>query len=162
MSDNLEINIEEIIQKIREEIQEKGYKETDLSFQDIPIPEISLSPSAQALSVSPDDLGKVLDYLSANYEHDILMPVSASNPLSGLVKKAVRKVVRFLFYPVLAQQNAVNGGVIGVLNILAERYEGEQKAEQTIRELQERVEKLEAELRGLRISASENEGTGEA
>ena len=33
------INIEEIMQEIRQEIKDKGYKDEDLSFNDIPIPQ---------------------------------------------------------------------------------------------------------------------------
>lgn len=35
---NNNINVEEIMEKIRAEIKEKGYKESDLSFSDVLIP----------------------------------------------------------------------------------------------------------------------------
>ncbi len=154
MGNNMEINIEEIIGEIRKEIQEKGYKETDLSFNDIPIPEAPTPLPVQAPQVPQDntqeELKGVLDYLSANYAHDILLPFSSSNPVAGFVKKLVRKLVRFLFYPVLARQNAVNSSMISALNILAAGYGTKNETEQKIAALQEKVNALEAELNRLK------------
>lgn len=145
MSDNLEINIEEIIQEIRKEIQEKGYKEANLKFSDIPIPAAGTPPVPQG-----DDLKKILDYLDANYSHDIMLPFQSSNPLAGAIKKVIRRMVRFLFYPVLAQQNAVNSSIVQALNILAAQKETEDGLERTVEDLQERVKILEKELQQLR------------
>lgn len=156
MSDNLEtgkieVNIEEIIQEIRREIQEKGYKETDLSFSDIPIPEArSGQASAVSMGYTQEDLKNILDYLNANYLHDIMLPFESGNPVAAVFKKAVRKMVRFLFYPVLAQQNAFNGSVVNALNILAAGSEAENESARIIAELQEKVEALESELDRLR------------
>ena len=143
MSDNLEINIEEIIHKIREEIREKGYQETDLSFEDIPIPEAPVLPASNmAIPQSQDDLRAILDYLNANCTHDIMLPIESSNP----VKKIVRKLVRFLFYPVLARQNEVNASLVNALAILTKRLALVSENEQRMAELQGRVDSLEAEL----------------
>lgn len=144
MSDNLEINIEEIIRKIREEIREKGYQETDLSFEDIPIPEAPVLPASNMTQIpqSQDDLRAILDYLNANCTHDIMLPIESSNP----VKKIVRKLVRFLFYPVLAKQNEVNASLVNALAILTKRLALVSENEQRMAELQGRVDSLEAEL----------------
>lgn len=142
---SLEVNIEEIIQEIRREIREKGYKETDLSFSDIPMPAVQ-QPSAFSPEHMEEDLQNILDHLNANHLHDIMLPFQSSNPAASVIKKIIQKMVRFLFYPVLAQQNTVNSNVVSALNILAAKAEMESGAEQVIAELQERVKVLEAEV----------------
>ena len=144
---NLEVNIEEIIQEIRREIQEKGYKETDLSFNDIPIPAAQMNQTpASSPERMQEDLKNVLDHLNANHLHDIMLPLQPTNPIAAVIKKMIRKMVRFLFYPVLAQQNTVNSSVVSALNILAVKFETVNRSEQTIAELQEKVKALEAEV----------------
>lgn len=166
MSDNLEtrsleVDIEKIIGEIRREIQEKGYKETDLSFSDIPIPEnhqpqpAQPPRSVQVASVAQgrmsNELKDILGYLTANYEHDIMLPFNSMNPIAAVIKKIVRKMVRFLFYPVLARQNALNSSMVNALSILAAECETKSEAERTIAELQEKVNVLEEELNRLKM-----------
>ena len=75
-----------------------------------------------------------------------MLPLQPTNPIAAVIKKMIRKMVRFLFYPVLAQQNTVNSSVVSALNILAVKFETVNRSEQTIAVLQEKVKALEAEV----------------
>lgn len=148
MSEIREIDIEKIIAEIREDIKKKGYKESDLSFNDIAINE----PAENTVQATEhDELKKTLYYLNTNWCHDISMPVNSSNKLARFVKKFIRKFVRFLFYPVLTLQNNINANIVNSLNVLVERSEAYKNQEnEKVEDLMKKIEVLEREIAAIK------------
>ena len=146
MSDIQEINIEAIMQEIREDIKTKGYKETDLKFNDIPIPKSVSETLTEGQTVS-NDLKELLNVLNADYLHDVLQPLEpTSNGMVYVIKKLIRKVVLFLFYPILVHQNNINSRMVNAINILANQYETNAECNRRIRDLEEEITNLRHEL----------------
>lgn len=149
MSEIREIDIEKIINEIREDIKKKGYKGSDLSFCDITINE---QTENIVQNEEQDELKKTLYYLNTNWCHDINMPVNSANQLARFMKKLIRKFIRFSFYPVLTLQNNINANIVNSLNVLTDRMETYKSQENAkIEELMKKVEALESELAAIKM-----------
>ena len=98
------INTEEIMQKIRAEIKEKGLDSSMLSFEEIPYAqEISHADSSFQLS----SLKQSADYLNIRHQIEPYKPLEG-NFLVVFFKKVIRKLVKFYIMPIMTEQNALN------------------------------------------------------
>lgn len=129
--ENEKIDIEEIMGKIRKEIKEKGYKNEDLSFDDIELITSHASGGADSYEES-------IEYIGSSFHIQTFFPLEG-NPLAVFVKKVIRKLTFFYVNPISDQQTAFNVHLVRIIN--------EQKA--MIEELQEDVEYLNKHLKKL-------------
>ncbi|MCC8050008.1 MAG: hypothetical protein LIO99_13600 [Clostridiales bacterium] len=137
-----EVNIEAILEEIRTEIKDKGYKKADLSFDDIAI--------QKPVEESPVDvLAQEMGYLNENYLHDTSIPFEAGNIVSKVMKKCIRKMVRFMFWPVLSFQNRFNASTVASLNIFVARMEQMDRRLDKIEELQKQIDTLQNRVEAL-------------
>ncbi len=135
------INIEQIMEEIRAEIKEKGYKESDLSFRDIPIRDNF------EMEIGPYDRKDCIDALmmmSNSSTHDINIAVSGHSTFALFIKKTIRKMTKFLFYPVLTLQNEYNlNNVRFCMQIKAHMEELEEELKKKEMEIEELKQKLQ-------------------
>lgn len=131
-----DINIEEIMQEIRQNIKDKGYDKEPVSFEEIEMPQGAVSGGE---GYQADVLLSELEYLNHNYYNQFHVPINGGNPFAVLIKKVIRKLTRFLVVPLVEFQNQYNASSLRCMNQMKE-YITE------LETYQSRVEELEKEL----------------
>ena len=104
MSDNTNINVEEIMAEIRQRIKDEHLTSAVLSFDDVPL------MSAESLlkgGYDPKELQVSTEYVAARSQVVYNVPIEG-NPLKCFVKRLIRKLVQFYVVPMVEQQNALN------------------------------------------------------
>lgn len=136
------INVEQIMQEIRQEIKKRGLDKEVLSFEDIPF-----TPQREALDIAGDpfsleDFIFNVDLMNENYAINPYRGVGG-NPIVRLLKRIIRKFTTILVGPTATAQTNFNSFSVRSLNALRNYVIEEQK--QTIRmvELEKRIEVLE-------------------
>ncbi len=137
------INIEDIMDEIREEIRQKGYTDDMPSFEEIENREES------GYQYSEEEYLALLHEINVN-NNIVWYRELEGGFLSRLLKKVVRKLTSFLGVPVVVDQSAFNASVTREFNQLA-GYMDEQKDElnrcrQEIALLTDKVEELQESL----------------
>lgn len=128
-----EINIEEIMQEIRAEIKEKGYKESDLSFQDIAIPK---EDTVLLTEYNENELKNCLHSANAYTRVDYYRPIEG-NGIKAVGKKLVRKLIKPVVYHLCVSQETFNANTAKTLNQMNLYI---QKLEERIAELEKIVD----------------------
>lgn len=106
-----EINVEEIMEEIREDIKNKGYTSDMLSFKDVAV------PNEEGYTYNYDELCRLV------YQMNQCCSVPWARELPGnvivvFIKKVIRVLVTFLIAPMSDEQNAFNGNATRVINQL--------------------------------------------
>jgi len=118
LDNKVEINIEKIMEEIRAEIKEKQLLEEIPSFEDIPI-QGQTSTAVVSANISEENYREHylenLDYLNRNVEMIYYFDLG-NNPVKKFIKRAIRKVLKFLLYPITQQQTAFNAHAVRCLN----------------------------------------------
>lgn len=109
-----EINVEKIMEEIRAEIKEKGYKESDLSFNDIPVRE---QKNELQEEFDTDMLKNLLHAANTHTRVDYYKPITDTG-LKGIIKKAIRKILKPLILPLCMDQESYNSMSVQTLNQL--------------------------------------------
>jgi len=99
------IDVKQIMEEIRREIKDKGYKNEDISFSDIP-----MSGSRSAMPYSDQF---IKNFSALREQHSVIAKRTlVSNRVFGsliiAVKKIIRKLMSFYIEPIVADQNAIN------------------------------------------------------
>lgn len=139
----MEINVEEIMEEIRKKIDERGYDNDPLEFE-----QITLSNSASAFQkdgiFNARELAEESEYLNRNWNNPINISVSGRNKVITLFKKIVFKCTRFIFLPLVDFQNAYNASnarcIIQINDCVLE-----------MEQYKKRVEELEKEVAQLKM-----------
>lgn len=132
-----EINIEEIMQEIRENIKQRGYEQEILSFDDVKLSPSAIKPTS---GFSADDLIQEVDYMNRNWCNAYAVPISSKNPVAVLIKKVMQKLTNFIVFPIVNFQNEYNASNVRCVNQMKE-YIAEME------EYKAKIEKLEKELK---------------
>lgn len=106
-----EINVENIMQEIRDDIKRKGYTPDMLSFQDVDI------PINEGYGYNYDELKSLVHQMDkqcivAWYRE---LP---GNPIVVFIKKVIRVLVAFIIIPISNEQNSFNGSTTRVIHQL--------------------------------------------
>ena len=109
------IDVDQIMSEIRKEIEEKGYKKEDLKFQDIPIPAM---PGTDNGRFNAAELLNQVNLCNKDWNNPMLFPFPGSNPVKKFFQKAIRKVSKCVFWPIVNYQNRFNSDVVRALNQL--------------------------------------------
>ena len=127
------IDVEKIMDEIRQEIREKGYDASMLSFQDVDgEDELSLG---QEEKFRLEELERRVQEASLRAEVPWYYQAEGSLPVR-LMKKVIRKLIRFAYVPIVENQNREN-------QVLAQSL---RQLLAYVKEQQERVEILEKRL----------------
>ena len=145
------INIEKIMQEIREEITEKGYTNDMLSFNDIILDSSDLSVSKFDKVRFNEDLYSLNRSWDVKVYHPIFDNGSLKSKILTFIKKVIRKSVKFYVEPITTEQNAFNAATVKLFNMM-ECYISENKRNE---ELQETVENLKKEIEELKKQCSD-------
>lgn len=133
------INIEEIMQQIRNEIVESGYTDDMLSFDDVELDDGNF----QFDTFNKEDFNKEVYDLNHRWNIQTYRNLG-SGGIVGFIKKVVRKMIRFYVDPVVEDQNQFNADLVKTMNLMS-CYIQEQDA--TIAILKNRIQKLEEAVR---------------
>lgn len=126
MNDAEDINIEEIMNNIRADIELQKPSMPPLSFED---------GAAVEVKAAPGSLDEAIEYLSCYYEVQPYQMLTG-NKVKVFVKKVIRKLIAFVILPIVRQQNTMN-----YYSYIAASYV--KKQEEEIEALRKRVEELE-------------------
>lgn len=129
------INIEEIMQEIRNEIDEAGYTDDMLSFDDVDLDDGNF----QFETFSKEDFNKEVYDLNHRWNIQTYRNLG-SGGIIGFIKKIVRKMIRFYVDPVVEDQNQFNANLVKTMNLMS-CYIQEQDA--TIATLKNQIKKME-------------------
>ena len=132
-----EINIEQIMEEIRNEIKEKGLTEDMLSFEDAAGDMFAASSNHFSMS----QFSREIDHMYERYTIAAWRPLE-SRP-TGLVKKMIRKLTKFYVEPIANDQTGFNEHVAKAMNEMR-KYIYEQ--ERVINDLKAEIEQLKARL----------------
>lgn len=108
-----DINIEKIMEEIRTEIKEKGYKESDLSFSDIPVRQDDTNEISELFSA--DRLISLVNAANTSTRVDFYRPITDGG-LKGMIKKAIRKMMKPLLLPLCQEQEKYNSILVQTIN----------------------------------------------
>lgn len=137
----MDINIEEIMQEIRQEIADKGLTPDMLSFEDVPYQKAEPVSSG---SLNSEEARNAMVYLNSHFNLQPYKPL-AGNPVAVFVKKVIRKLVKFYIEPLAEEQSNFNANTVRMLNAMQE----------TIRQQDARIELLRQENAALRSRLKE-------
>lgn len=131
------VDVEKIMEEIRQEIREKGYDASMLSFRDVDGEEELLH--AQEDKFRLEELERRVQEASLHAEVPWYYQAEGSLPVR-LMKKVIRKLIRFAYVPIVESQNRENQALVQSLRqVMA--YVKEQQ--EWIGVLEKRLEALE-------------------
>lgn len=136
-----EINVEEIMEQIRENIKERGYDKIPLSFEDIKISEPVMRGTVK---YDPNSFNKEMSYLNNNWNNDWNIPVSGGG-MRAKFKKVVRKLTRFIVAPIVSFQNEYNASNVRLLMQMSGYITEMEAYKLRIEELEKQVAELQKE-----------------
>lgn len=149
MNEEMIIDVEEIMQQIRENIKKRGETDAILSFDEA---KVECKYEEGNIRIGETDLSRLISFAAGMSGTNYYAPIEG-NPIKVFIKKVMRKLMSFQLVPYIVQQNNFNSSVVQSLQILAEKtnaseYEKFQKVlldkERQIEELEARVEELES------------------
>lgn len=141
MSEMKEIDIEKIMQEIREEIKEKKMQETGVDFA-------SVEGTGGKEVFNHAAFRECLHHV--NNEWNISFYTEVGTGIKALLKKVIRKMLVFIGVPLTEQQRNFNAHMVQTLNEM-EHYICTQEEKQ--KELLEIIEDLEARIYELKKNA---------
>lgn len=138
------IDVEKIMEEIRKEIQEKGYREEDLDFSDIVID----SARGTGVGYDSEELERQAAYINANSQNPIYFPLTG-NPIKVFFQKVIRRSFLFVIFQAFQFQNKFNCSVTCFLNQVRNYQLENCELKKQLVQQQERIDKLERKLEEL-------------
>lgn len=122
--ENRTINIEEIMQGIRQEIKDKGLTSDMLSFEDVPYRKPG--DAVSGCTMDSEEVRNAMVYLNGHYNIQPYKPLGG-NALFVFVKKVIRKLTKFYVEPIVFDQNDFNANTVRVLNAVTSSANADQQ-----------------------------------
>lgn len=155
-----EINVVEIMQEIKRDIENKQLSDKIISFEDIPLPR-NIQLENDDMNFNLDDLRNNLSYLNYNYYVQAYRQLHSRPIVGGLiifVKKILRKCIKFYIEPIVTDQNEINASIVRCMNQINNYIEEQMRKTEVkdsvnekgtesleIQRLKKKIEILEAE-----------------
>ncbi len=136
----MEINIEAVMDEIRAEIKEKGYKSDMLSFKEV----VNVSPASVEAESPIEDLHGAIVYLNDSYYVVESIPVTG-NVFVRFIKRILRKLLRFYVKPIVMSQNDFNALCVRAFNDINGYIDEASKV--NLPELENRINMLELKIK---------------
>lgn len=111
------VNVEQIMKEIREEIVEKGYKQSDLSFEDVNVPDYQSTNDGMTGKYDANKLNDSLLTANVTWRVDYYKPITDTG-IKGFLKKLIRKLIKPIMYRICQNQEQYNASVVQTLNEL--------------------------------------------
>lgn len=145
MGDNKStIDIEVIMEGIRNSIKEKGYTNDLLDFEDSN--DTSNKTVQENGKFSYEELLAGLDKANQSYTVQYYRNVGRRG-IKTFIKKCLRKALSFLLLPMVKEQMEFNANITRSMNQMEHYIREQKKKENDYNELAEKLEKLEKRLR---------------
>lgn len=141
-SERNEINVQEIMDEIRQEISDHGFTNDQLSFTDVPVSDQEDSLVSDSATYSSQN------FLNAAHQMHLTAKVELWHPLYGnsllqFIKKVIRRLVRPVLLPVIEDQNSNNQASVSAILEVGSYLRENDKA---IKQLREKIEQMEKRL----------------
>lgn len=130
------IDIEQIMAEIRQEIQEKGFTDDAVSFD-----EIVAEPYSDA--AFGDDLGQDISLLITTGNIPWARPIPRG--IKGFFMKVIRKLVRFYIIPIVLDQNEYNQRTASVISRMYESIKNLDEVSEKLNDLHSQLESMVGE-----------------
>lgn len=138
----IKIDVEKIMEEIRQNIKEKGYSADILSFQDV---EIDKNFDQEPFSIF--ELENQMQGLKDNYRVEYYSQIIPSHGVKNLIKKLIRKCIRPVLFPLLELQNVRNEKVVNILmqmdSFMQEQLKKNEEYRTQLKYLEDKIDKLE-------------------
>ena len=133
------IDVEKIMQDIRDEIARTGRDTEPLAFIDL--------EAAQDTKKDDLSLEESVGYISCNYE---VQPfeVLRGNKIAVFFKRCIRKVTGFFILPIVRQQNSLNYHYYRIAETVTDLKEDNEELREIAKQLEKRVNALEKQKGG--------------
>ncbi len=138
------INVEQIMEQIRADIKERGFKDSDIDFESV-------------TSFDDDVTYSIERYNNVVTAAGLKRYVASYRPLSGniigrFIKKIIRRMVAFYIESIVDDQNGFNECIYESIKLNRSKLEQDTYAikalEKRLEECEERISELEKELGG--------------
>lgn len=136
-----EINVDKIMEEIREEIREKGMENNDPEFADVNLSEDFLKLPEK---YDKDMMHRELVNLNGIWDTS-LEELTSGNPVKWAVKKAIQKAVRMVVSSHVAKQTAFNASVVDSINMLNCLAKENEALREEVEGLKEQIGQLKRE-----------------
>lgn len=133
-----EINVDKIMEEIREEIEEKGIKNQPLEFADVNLAADFLELPEK---YDKDMMHRELVNLNGVWDTS-LEELQSNHPLKRAVKKVIQKAVRMVVSSHVAKQVAFNASVVDSINMLNCIARENEELKEEVRQLKEQMKQL--------------------
>lgn len=146
MAEQMEsINVEEIMQDIRTQIAQRGYKKSELRFADVTVGAMDNMEDIDEY-FELQNFGLTVDKMNSRRTVQCWRMLRG-NRLAVLVKKVIRKLTKFYIEPIVKEQNQFNFYTTSAMAQLYDKIEKEQAIE--LEQMQKRIEELEKRCKAL-------------
>ncbi len=144
------IDVEKIMEEIRQDIRVKGYTEEDLSFSDI----AASNNAHKGYDYSRQELEKNAAYLEAHSQNPIYFPLQG-NPIKVFIQRVLRRCLLYVIFQAFQFQNKFNLSVAGCISQIRNYQIENEGLKEQIRLQQERLSMLEEKLEKLQHKVDE-------
>jgi hypothetical protein len=103
--DDANINIEEIMNQIRQEIRDKGYKDEEILFDDVILSSVATPYNMQSYK---EELEKMVQNRLVLSYRDVSSDRKVVGPILTFFKKLFRRMIAFYIEPIVDDQNLLN------------------------------------------------------
>lgn len=138
-----EINVDKIMEEIREEIREKGMENHGPEFADVNLSKDFLKLPEK---YDKDMMHRELVNLNGIWDTS-LEELTSGNPVKRAVKKAIQKVVRMVVSSHVVRQTAFNASVVDSINMLNCLAKENEALREEVEGLKEQIGQLRKENR---------------
>lgn len=148
------IDVEKIMEEIRQDIAEKGYKEEDLDFTDIAV---DAGRTGCGSEFDENELAGQAAYLNSHYNNPIYFPLKG-NPVKVFFQKAVRRMLLFVIFPGFQFQNKFNVATVRCMNQFKHYVDENEALAKQVKAQQEELEECKKQLAALQKEMNDRFG----
>lgn len=107
----MEVDVEQIMREIRENLKDENWDDLP-SFEDLPFSGHAFHPG----NASPGTFAYEVDGMNRSWNVEYVWPLS-TNPIKRLAQRVIKRSLKFLFVPVIEQQNEFNSYTTRALSL---------------------------------------------
>jgi len=114
----MEIDVEQIMQEIRDKLKDKDDWTNLPSFESVPIPAPQAAPvpaDSSPACPSPDGYAQEVDAMNRTWELVYAWPLS-TNPIRRVFQRLIKRILKFLLIQLMWQQNEFNSHTVRAMN----------------------------------------------
>lgn len=141
-----ELNVEKIMEEIRNEIKVKGYTDDMLSFNDITTENFNSNIEKFEQNRFNEELFNLNSIWNVNPNRGIEKKKGIKGKCITLFKKIIRKCIRFYLSPIVFEQNSFNATTVRLFNLMNLYMEENGKLLNEVERLKREQEELKCKL----------------